>query len=68
MPICVGKVSFIWLVRPDGTINVLGESFKVGKRRKGQYVKATIWTKSQQLRVYYHRRIIRKWKYQLPSK
>ena len=68
IPICAGKISLIRLVRPDGTINVLGESFKVGKRRKGQYVKATIWTKSQQLRVYYRRRIIKKWKYQLLSK
>jgi putative transposase len=68
MPICAGKVSFIRLVRPDGTINVLGESFKVGKRRKGQYIKATIWTRYQQLKVYYRGRIIKKWKYQLPSK
>ena len=68
MPICAGKVSCIRLVRPDGTINVLSESFKVGKRRKGQYVKATIWTKYQQLRVCYRGRIIKKWKYQLPSK
>lgn len=68
MPICAGKVSFIRVVRPDGTINMLSESFKVGKRRKGQYVKATIWTRSQQLKVYYRGRIVKQWKYQLPSK
>lgn len=68
MPICAGKVSFIRMVRPDGTINVLDESSRVGKRRKGQYIKATIWTRYQQLKVYYRGRIIKKWKYQLPSK
>jgi hypothetical protein len=40
LPLSVGKVSFIRLVSAKGTINVLGQQFKVGKQLEFQYVKA----------------------------
>jgi transposase InsO family protein len=37
LTITVGKVTFIRLVSAQGTVRVLGQSFKVGKRLKYQY-------------------------------
>jgi hypothetical protein len=37
LPIAVGKVSFIRLVSAQGTINVLEQQFRVGRRIKYQY-------------------------------
>jgi transposase-like protein len=65
LPICEGKVSFIRLVRPSGRITILGEKFKVGKRMKHQYVKATLLTRSEQLKVYFRGRILKQWPYAL---
>jgi hypothetical protein len=63
LPIGPGKVSFIRLVRSDGSITLLSERFRVGKRRKGQSVKATIFTKEQRLKVYWNGRLIKQWRY-----
>ena len=65
LPICDGKVSFLRMVRPSGRITLLGEKFKVGKRMKHHYVKATIFTRSEQLKVYFRGRIIKQWPYLL---
>lgn len=65
LPICEGKVSFIRLVRSSGRITILGEKFKVGKRMKHQYVQATIFTRSEQIKVYFRGRIIKQWPYPL---
>ena len=65
VPICDGKVSFIRLVRPSGRITLLGEKFKVGKRMKHHYVKATIFTRSEQVKVYFRGRILKQWPYAL---
>jgi len=65
LPICAGKVSFIRMVRSSGRITILGEKFKVGKRMKHQYVKATIFTRSEQLKVYFRGRILKQWPYPL---
>lgn len=65
LPICDGKVSFIRLVRPSGRITLLGEKFKVGKRMKHPYGKATIFTRSEQVKVYFRGRIIKQWPYAL---
>lgn len=66
LPLCAGKVTFIREVRPSGRITILGEKWKVGKRWKHQYVTATIYTKSQELKVYHRGRIIKRWPYKLP--
>lgn len=65
LPICDGKVSFIRLVRPSGRITLLGEKFKVGKRMKHHYVKATIFTRSEQVKVYFLGRILKQGPYAL---
>lgn len=65
LPICEGKVSFLRMVRASGRITLLGEKFKVGKRRKHPYGKATSFTRSEQLKVYFRGRIIKQWPYAL---
>ena len=65
MPICAGKVSFIRQVRPSGRITLLGEKFQVGKRLKGQFVKATIFTKTEKLKIYLKGHIVKEWPYKL---
>jgi transposase InsO family protein len=68
LPLSVGKVSFIRLVKAKGTINILGQQFKVGKRLKFQYVKATLYTKYQVLKVYHKVRLVKQFDYKLMSK
>jgi len=65
LPISDGKVSFIRLVRSSGRITLLGEAFKVGKRMKHQYVKATVFTRSEQVKIYFRGRIIKQYPYTL---
>jgi transposase InsO family protein len=67
LPIAVGQVTFIRLVSVHGTIAVLGQSFKVGKRRKFQYVKVTIYTKYQKLKVYHKGKLVKESPYPLPK-
>jgi transposase InsO family protein len=68
LPVAVGKVTFIRLVSIHGTITVLGQSFKVGKRLKFQYVKVTIYTKYQKLKVYHKGKLVKEFPYPLPKK
>jgi len=68
LPIAVGKVTFIRLVSTQGTIRVLGQSFKVGKRLKYQYVKVTIFTKHQRVKVYHKGKLVKEFPYSLSSK
>lgn len=68
LPLCVGKVTFIRLVSAEGHINILEQKFKVGKRLKFQYVKATLYTQHQLLKVYLKGRLVKQFKYQLPKK
>jgi transposase InsO family protein len=68
LPVAVGKVTFIRLVSVQGTVRVLGQSFKVGKRLKYQYVKVTIYTKYQKLKVYSKGKLIKEFPYLLPKR
>jgi len=68
LPIATGKVTFIRLVSGQGTVSILEQSFKVGKRRKYQYVKVTIYTKYQRLKVYHKGKLIKEFPYPLLKK
>lgn len=68
LPVAVGKVTFIRLVSIHGTVSVLDQSFKVGKRLKFQYVKVTIYTKYRKLKVYHRGKLIKEFPYPLPKK
>ncbi len=68
LPVTVGKVTFIRLVSAQGAVRVLGQSFKVGKRLKYQYVKVTIYTKYQKLKIYHKGKLIKELSYPLPKR
>jgi putative transposase len=68
LPIAVGKVSFIRLVSTQGSINILGQQFRAGKRLKFQYVRATIYARQQTLKVCHRGRLVKALLYTLPVK
>jgi transposase InsO family protein len=63
LPIAVGRITFIRTISPHGNLHVLGLSFKVGRRLKGQYVKATLDTKHGTLTVYHEGHVLKRWPY-----
>ena len=65
LPIAAGKVTFIRLVSAQGTVRILEQSFKVGKRLKFQYVKVTIYTKYRRLKVHHKGKLIKEFPYPL---
>ncbi len=68
LPISVGQVSFIRLVSAEGTMSILEQRFKVGKRLKFQYVKATLYTRNKTLKVYHKGHSVKQFDYELPRK
>jgi DNA topoisomerase IB len=55
----VGKVTFIRKVRISGRITALGVKVCVGKRWRGRYVKATLYTRTAKMKVYHGRQLIK---------
>ena len=53
LPITDGKIHFVRLVNEKGYINVLNENFYINKDLSFEYVWATIFTKEQDLKIYY---------------
>jgi hypothetical protein len=74
LPITVGRVHFLRQVSANGTIRLLNEQWRVGKRWAGRYIWATIITHKQELRIYYRAgehapvRLLRIWAYPLPER
>lgn len=62
LPITAGRVHFIRKVKPDGTIAVLNESWKVSKRLAGKYVWATVITHARRLEIWYQRSAQTHWR------
>jgi putative transposase len=65
IPVTAGKITFIRWVSPQGRINILGESVKIGRRLRFQYVKAILDTPTQALRVYRDGRLIKRLTFKL---
>lgn len=59
IPVAVGKITFIRWVLASGYVDILGESVKVGRRLRFQYVKITLDTHSRILKIYRNERLIR---------
>lgn len=62
LPITAGRLHFIRKVKPDGTISVLNETWKVSKRLAGKYVWATIITHCRRLDIWYQRSAKHEWR------
>lgn len=68
LPIAAGRVTFIRMVTPHGNIHLLSQTYWVGKRHKGEYVKAVLDTQRQWLTVYLKGRLLKRWPYKLVNK
>jgi len=73
LPITAGRIHFLRWVEPDGTIQVLNETWRITRRLAGHYVWATVVTHEQRLRVYSKRtahspvRLVKEFRYALPE-
>lgn len=73
LPITAGRLHFIRQVRPDGTMTLLNETWKVSKRRADKYVWATITTHRRRLDIWYQRsahhdwRLLKTFAYDIPE-
>jgi putative transposase len=73
LPITAGRIHFIRKVKPDGTISVLNETWKVSKRLAGKYVWATLITHCRRLDIWYQRsarhdwRLLKTYAYDIPE-
>ncbi len=62
LPITARRIHFIRQVKPDGTIPVLNEPWKVGKRLAGKYVWASLLTHCRRLEFWYQRSAQHPWR------
>jgi hypothetical protein len=65
LPLSAGRVIFIRRVSPAGTVSVLSQSFRVGKRQKGLYLRLVIDTGRGRLTAYLNGRVLQRWPYKL---
>jgi putative transposase len=63
LPIAAGRITFIRQVTPHGNVHLLSQTFKVGKRLKGEYVKVVLDTRRGHLTVYRRGRVFKRWPY-----
>jgi putative transposase len=62
LPITAGRLHFIRKVKPDGTIAVLNETWKVSKRLAGKYIWITLVTHCRRLEIWYQRSAQQDWR------
>ena len=65
IPVAAGKITLVRWVPPHGYVDVLGESVKVGRRLRFQYVKVVVETHTQTLKVYRNGRLIKQCAFKL---
>jgi hypothetical protein len=61
LPLTAGRIHFIRKVKPDGTIALLNETWRVSKRLAGKYVWATLITHCRRLEIWYQRSAQHDW-------
>jgi transposase InsO family protein len=65
LPLAAGRVTFIRRVSVTGTVTVLSQSFRVGKKHKGLYLRLVLDTGRGYLTAYLNRRVLKRWPYKL---
>ena len=60
-----GRVTFIRRVSVAGTVTVLSQSFRVGKKHKGLYLRLVLDTGRGYLTAYQNGRVLKRWPYKL---
>jgi putative transposase len=64
-PIAAGRVTFLRRVSVAGTVTVLSQTFRVGKRHKGLYLRLVVDTGHGYLTAYLNGRVLKRWPYKL---
>jgi putative transposase len=65
LPLAEGRVTFIRRVSVAGTVTVLGQTYRVGKRHRGLYLRLVVDTGRGCLTAYLNGRVLKRWPYQL---
>ena len=65
LPLAAGHVTFIRRVSTAGTVSVLSQSFRVGKRHRGLYLRLVMDTGHGWLTAYLDGRVLKCWPYKL---
>ncbi|MGE5296078.1 MAG: hypothetical protein ACM3VT_14740, partial [Solirubrobacterales bacterium] len=65
LPLAAGRVTFIRRVSVAGTVTVLSQSFRVGKRHRGLYLRLVVNTGRGVLTAYLNGRVLKRWPYKL---
>ncbi len=65
LPLAAGRVTFIRRVSRAGTVTLLSQSFRVGKKHKGLYLRLVIDTGRGKLTAYLDGRVVKRWPYKL---
>ncbi len=65
LPLAEGCVTLIRRVSVAGTVTVLSQTFRVGKRHRGLYLRLVIDTGRGQLTAYLNGRVLKRWPYKL---
>jgi transposase InsO family protein len=65
LPLAAGRVTFIRRVSVAGTVAVLSQVFRVGKRHRGLYLRLVVDTGRGQLTAYLNGRVLQRWPYKL---
>jgi putative transposase len=68
LPLAEGRVTFIRRVSVAGTVTVLSQSFRVGKRQQGLYLRLVVDTGRGHLTAYLNGRVLKRWPYKLLNK
>jgi hypothetical protein len=63
LAIAAGRVIFIRQVTHNGNVHLLSQTFKVGKRLKGEFMKVVLDTRRGHLTVYRQARVFKRWPY-----
>jgi len=63
--LAAGRVTFIRRVSPAGTVTVLSQSYRVGKRHRGLYLRLVVDTGRGRLTAYLNGRVLKRWPYKL---
>src|SRR5438067_923033 len=65
--LAAGRVIFIRRVSVTGTVTVLSQSYRVGKRHRGLYLRLVMDTGRGWLTAYLNGRVLKRWPYKLPN-
>jgi len=67
-PLADGRVTFIRRVSVAGTVTLLSQTFRVGKKHRGLYLRLVVNTGRGTLTAYLNGRVLKRWPYKLLNK